>query len=95
MLSFFVHPTTAELDNFVLLQHVASGMFAEVRTVVLVTASRVFHDMVLVMLMAVVVGGFPVRDDGCVFHTYLPLVLPFWAIPSARRDAELTEPPFL
>ena len=61
MLSFFVHPTTAELDNFVLLQHVASGVFAVVLTVVGMASTVLLH-MLNVMLVAVPGGSNTVRS---------------------------------
>ena len=68
MLSFFVHPTTAELDNFVLLQHVASGVFAVVLTVVGMASTVLLH-MLNVMLVAVVVRGLAVGDEWYLVHT--------------------------
>ena len=74
--------------------HVASGVFAVMLTVVSMT-SGVFLGMFHVMAVVRAMRGFAMRNDRSVFHRYFPFVLPFWAIPSARRDAELTDPPFL
>ena len=75
--------------------HVASTMFFVVLAVMLVASAMLFDHFVH-HFVAVIMGGFAVTMNGCVivFHTIRPFVLPLEAMPSARREAELTEPPF-